>query len=234
MEESRWLDYAPSYMTALQTAAQYIDEPRDLLGNVRVPDLESLVQGAGNTTDRFQWQFVDRSQKTNYTSLYGVPLVDIPRLGNMSFPLESAYWTAQCNDLAISGNSTIGTDKSSSYETGSSSFELDIDYRNDFWRHADEIMKGNYYTQLTYFTKAGNVSYNKYDNYTTRWYEMSTNCTISLRVVESDVACTAGLCNVQRMRYSNRSLAKFFADPDLEDGRPGATPSYDRLLGSLV
>lgn len=55
MGERSWASYAPPFMTALQTALKYANEPRDLFGNLRTPDIDSIPSDnmIVNTSD---WQ----------------------------------------------------------------------------------------------------------------------------------------------------------------------------------
>lgn len=97
MEEYNWPLYSPLYVTALQTSRQNLDEPRDQFGNVRIPDISSLVPNNGTFEANFNWHDIGSEVVPTYTSLYGVPMVDIPKSGNISFTLDFSYWEIRCS-----------------------------------------------------------------------------------------------------------------------------------------
>lgn len=97
MEEYSWAQYAPLYMTALQTSRQTYNKPTDLFGNIRIPDLLSLDTTSQASNLSSQWHDVVDSMKTTYSSLLGVPTIDVPQIGNVSFTLESSYWQVRCS-----------------------------------------------------------------------------------------------------------------------------------------
>lgn len=97
---SYWPFYAAPYMTALETSKQTINSSMDLWRNVKMPDIKSL-QGYRMDTPASQWYNISDKAEVTYASLLGIPIVGIPESGNMSFHIESFYWSVECNAAKI-------------------------------------------------------------------------------------------------------------------------------------
>lgn len=101
MKEQAWDRYAPLFMTTLQTARLTVNESRDLFGNVRIPDINSLDTSSDPTAQVYDWRDVQDKAEVSYTSLLGYPTIDVPNLGNVSFTIESSYWEVRCQPFQI-------------------------------------------------------------------------------------------------------------------------------------
>jgi hypothetical protein len=204
MDENFWSFYAAPFTTALQTAIKYVSEPRDLFGNPRIPDINSVAwenMYSQNTSDLHAVQ--DTSNLT-YTSLFGVPVVDIPTLGNVTFTLESSYWEINCDPFAPNTYS-LDSNVSDLYDRiledpYGPSFLLDkqvLRQKNNTWPTGNDFVFGFRYSTKTSF-RHSSIGV------------MKANCTASFRLVESEVDCEAGDCSVQRMRHGKRDMSHIF------------------------
>jgi hypothetical protein len=90
MQEANWAQWTPFYMTALQTSRLSFDSPRDMFGNARIPDISLLDTSSNPSIQPHDWHLVKSHSNLTYISLLGVPIVDIPKLGNISLTVESA------------------------------------------------------------------------------------------------------------------------------------------------
>ena len=209
MEEYFWGSYAPIYMTALQTSRQIGQGPRDLFDNVRIPDLRSLNLGEDPSQHTDRWYSVENRPELSYTSLHGQPVIDIPKSGNVSFPLESSYWETQCGSFSpgadwVSENSSDVDPYRGVLTPGPSipTFDLILE-QGQFNEEAPPDKLGQF--QFNYVSKV-NQSRN-----------INSSCTASFRTVESEVFCEDAKCLVQKMRYLNRNLTSMFRPMAAED-----------------
>ncbi|KAH7385587.1 hypothetical protein DE146DRAFT_212907 [Phaeosphaeria sp. MPI-PUGE-AT-0046c] len=189
MEEYNWARYAPLFMSTLQFARQNFNQSRDLFGNIRIPDMTSLATGT-DTSDA-EWYSISDDSSPLYTSLLGSPVVGIPSSGNLTFMIESSYWEVRCGPFTSSesfeNNATIPAGIGRVLPSFSGpTFDLVQWYSRD---------DNDTQPDFKYVTKFG---------YTTFKY---SNCTAALRIVESEVGCQQGLCDVQRMRTSSQSAS---------------------------
>lgn len=202
MEEYSWAQYAPLYMTALQTSRQTYNKPTDLFGNIRIPDLLSLDTTSQASNLSSQWHDVVDSMKTTYSSLLGVPTIDVPQIGNVSFTLESSYWQVRCS--AFTRGAPWGSPSNDSsvnpYEDpyrgllspgpGGQSFGFKLYPENPF---NATIFRKELLT-FDYLSKDGLSTV------------INSTCIATLRVVESEVSCEAAACGVRKVRNSPRDM----------------------------
>jgi hypothetical protein len=87
-------------MTALQISRQNIDEPRDLFGDVRIPDIRSLIPSNNTFEPPSNWYAIEDRPVLTHASLLGIPVADVPKSGNVSLPFESSYWEIRCNPFS--------------------------------------------------------------------------------------------------------------------------------------
>ncbi|KAF3003174.1 hypothetical protein E8E13_009232 [Curvularia kusanoi] len=189
MLERHWAQYGPLYMTSIQTSHQVFDQPRDLFGNVRIPDISTVIPSS-NSQNRDQWHNISEQAVFNYTSLLGVPLVDVPQFGNTSFTLESPYWEVSCEKFVADE-----TERLIIGPTGKSFF-MDFDI--------DGQAVGSSEMHFDYVTKTND------GNETMPITNKQSKCLATLRLVESDVGCKAGDCKVQKMRYLDLDTSHMF------------------------
>ncbi|KAJ8118309.1 hypothetical protein OPT61_g697 [Boeremia exigua] len=191
MEEYYWSSYAPLYMTTLQFARQTFNESRDSFGNVRIPDIRSLGADTKASPHSYDWFPVSDSDSHSYTSLFGNPVVGIPSSGNVTFTIESNYWETQCgtftDEILFKNNGSIPGGVGAVLEIASPSFDLVA------WPTKD----GDTTERFTYVTRSSMEGL----RYTT--------CTADFRIVESEVGCRAGICDVHKMRISSRDVKSF-------------------------
>ena len=77
-------------------------EPQDPFGNLKIPDLQSL----GLSEDSRDWTGLPPSSNFSYSSLVGIPFAKPTGTGNLTFTLQSWYWTL--DDPIISQVNTTG------------------------------------------------------------------------------------------------------------------------------
>jgi hypothetical protein len=207
MDENLWSFYAAPFTTALQTAFKYASEPRDLFGNPRIPDINSVAWENMYSQNASDSHAVQDTSNLTYTSLFGVPVVDIPTFGNVTFTLESSYWEINCDPFTPDTSfrqSTINHSYANILQDPyGPSFLLDnhvLHQDNDTWPTGNDFVFGFRYATKTSFNRSP-----KNDTGV-----MTVNCTASFRLVESEVDCEAGDCSVQRMRRGKRDMSHIF------------------------
>jgi hypothetical protein len=202
MEESNWNRYAPLYMTALQTSRQTFDQPRDLFGNVRIPDISSVSRNASQSL--YDWHAIEDESSMKYTSLLGIPTVDIPQPGNISFALDSSYWEIRCHQFVpgaefqrpghSKGNSTSTDPYNGKLAPGPSGTSFNFDGA------VEDMLVNSHKIQFIF----------NYLSKTASSEAINSTCTAILRIVESEVGCEAGACSVRKMRTLDRDVAYMF------------------------
>jgi hypothetical protein len=204
LEEYYWTRYGPLFLAALQTSPVNGNESRDLFGNARIPDISSLGADTDATPLALDWHDAKDKSSFIYSSLLGVTVFDVPDTGNVSFVIESSYWEVRCKPFLV--NVIL----ESSNGTG----------QHDSTKLTPEI-DGNPSFNMTLKTGFKNTTqyYFDYMSRVSRQESTKTLCSASLRVVESEIGCDGGICDVQRMRNSNR-------DPFSLIGYDGFTNKY--------
>ncbi|KAJ4343399.1 hypothetical protein N0V95_006661 [Ascochyta clinopodiicola] len=206
MEETSWGRYAPVYMTSLQTSRLTVNATRDLFGNVRIPDITSLDTTSDPTAVVSDWRHVPEYGHISYASLLGYPTLDVPRVGNVSFTIESTYWEVRCKPFtkgaSFALNETIDVDP---YEgklgpgTASTSYALLLKDQGGY----NTSLPGSRKIQMG-FDYVSKISTNQ---------AINSSCAASLQLVESEVGCDTGICRVQRMRDSKRDPLYLLGQP---------------------
>ncbi|KZM20786.1 hypothetical protein ST47_g8099 [Ascochyta rabiei] len=206
MAETTWGRYAPLYMTSLQTSRLTVNASRDLFGNVRIPDITSLDTASDPTVVVSDWRHVPEDGDISYTSLLGYPTIDVPRVGNVLFTIESTYWEVRCNPFTKGApfvlNETIDVDPYKGHlgpGTASTSFAMLLKDSGGF----NTSLPGNRKIQLG-FDYVSKISMNS---------AINSSCAASLQLVESEVGCDTGICRVQRMRDSKRDPLYLLGQP---------------------
>ncbi|KAF9690634.1 hypothetical protein EKO04_011473 [Ascochyta lentis] len=206
MSETSWSRYAPLYMTSLQTSRLTVNASRDLFGNVRIPDITSLNTNSDPTAPVSDWRHVPEDADISYTSLLGYPIIDVPRVGNISFTVESTYWEVRCKPFTAGApfvlNKTADEDPYGGFlgpGTASPSFYMLLQDDGGF----NTSLPGNRKIQLG-FDYLSKISMNK---------AINSTCAASLQLVESEIGCDTGVCRVQRMRDSKRDPLYLLGQP---------------------
>jgi hypothetical protein len=198
----KWSSYVPIYMTALQTSRLNVDKPWDLFGNVRIPDIGSLIPSNEKDPATFEWHTLGDQTIPAWTSLLGVPVADVPKSGNISFTLESPYWEIRCTPF-------VTREYLARYEGNLTNNPFAHDEEKSFlWEPAFTLelegekrrptIENDFSVLTTYTTRS-------FDRYIHR-----SNCTLRLRLAESVINCEDAACNVKKMRYLYRDFTDFF------------------------
>jgi hypothetical protein len=182
--------YTPLFIAALQTSRHNIDTPADLFGNVRIPDINAFNTSRSRTqgNDGNDWRYVQNSSDLSYTSVFGVPVAGVPRVGNVSFPLITHYWSINCTvEDDLKGPSSWdrvkfpNDTKLSNSKPQSPSFDLILNQNS-----TDDDIRFRFLSRTS-------------ENITTI-SAVSTQCNAKPTVVESWVSCRDGACRVRAMR----------------------------------
>ena len=213
MLELDWIGWGPFYMTALQTSRLSHHRPRDMFGNVRIPDIGLLRSGRNLSHHSYDWLPIESQSALTYTSLLGLPIADIPKLGNVSFTIESSYWQVRCGPWTNADPGILVSRINSSgelFEYSGQTYTLAWSSGTmlDPWPPAtNEDIKFDF----DYYTKTSlGASGNK------------TSCTAAFQLVESVVVCEAAACVVQKMRHVARNVTSMFGvSPPMERVRTG-------------
>jgi hypothetical protein len=211
MIERQWPRFAPLYLTAFQTTRQTFDEPSDLFGNVKIPDIASLHGFESAFYQNVTWEeakhnrsreFIERIESDQYgrwydvtapiayTSLLGIPVVGVPTSANMTFTAISSYWTVGCEAFTYLENSSMWPAAMNSspptLARGPTTPSFDI-----FWSDWSD-WNGRIRIEFDYVSKISLYNF------------VTARCAASFQVVESEINCVASRCGVQRMREINR------------------------------
>lgn len=69
----------------------------DLFGGVKIPHITLLDGYDEAPAHTYGWYNVSHEKQIPYTSMLGMPLIDIPKLGNSTFDMISSYWDIKCS-----------------------------------------------------------------------------------------------------------------------------------------
>ncbi|KAI1655526.1 hypothetical protein F4813DRAFT_161875 [Daldinia decipiens] len=89
-----------SFVSSLVSPASISQSPMDPWGNIKIPFIENLpgYDSAGED----EWiQFSGYSEATPYSSLVGIPIANIPKIGDTEFTIEASYWNFRCPDFGF-------------------------------------------------------------------------------------------------------------------------------------
>jgi hypothetical protein len=196
LEEYYWTLYGPLFLAALQTSTVNSNESRDIFGNARIPDISSLGSDTDAIPLALDWHDTRDKSSLTYSSLLGNTVFDVPDTGNVSFVIESSYWEVRCkpffSNITLEDfnktNSSSDPTKLYAGSYGGASFTMKM-----------EIAPDDTATRY-YFDYVSRVS---------RLEATNTSCSASLRIVESEIGCDGGICDVRRMRNSDRDVILF-------------------------
>jgi hypothetical protein len=192
--------FASLFVTAIQTSRHNIETPLDLFGNVRIPDI-NVFNSPSSPESGVDWHNIQNGTDLSYTSVFGVPIAGVPRIGNVSFTLVTHYWTVNCTaedrdnrlqpwDPMFPPNDT----KLAILKPLSPSFDLVVDEKNS--TNSDIIF--HYLSR----TKEEVTD-------TSVW---SIKCRTKPIVVESRVVCYDGACRIHAMQRLPRKPTDIWSD----------------------
>jgi hypothetical protein len=214
MAEGDWPQYAPLYMTALQTSRQTLNQSMDLFGNVKIPDVTRLKNfnsiSRANTTlynnwgrdtsppddilteseQRSAWYYINHDEPGTYTSLLGVPVIDIPTAGNSSFEVTSAYWDVRCNPFSYRKGRNVTDVEGLEPGPFGPSYAMAADRVDDMWNYRYQKLR----IEITLGSKIAHSEF------------VSSKCSATLQYIESYVRCEAAACAVDRVRELQRPV----------------------------
>jgi hypothetical protein len=208
-----WPQYAPLYMTALQTSRQTSNLPMDLFGNVKIPDVTRLEDfqsiSPTNATlynnldiihsptdvpkkfeERSRWYDINHDEPGIYTSLLGIPVIGIPTFGNSSFELTSAYWDVRCNPFRHEKERNITDVEGLISGPFGPSYAIVPDGVDHWWNYHYKRLR----IEMTFRSK---IAYSEF---------ISSKCSATLQYIESYVRCKAAACAVDRVRELQRPV----------------------------
>lgn len=195
----------------------------DLWGNVKIPRLESLDV----LPDSNGWRAVPLLN-VSYSSLVGIPIANIPKVGNSSFVVQSSYYEFSCPDdplllpaseeIIWFGNGTGKVRGSGQIVAGQGTFR---DYGKSYGADFGTAL------EVTFSIATEPPSLNNLDSEALSplpFYFQSAvkyrgdvddtiaalNCTVSYPSVESKVQCQGSLCRVVAVRPATKYLVSPF------------------------
>jgi hypothetical protein len=174
-------------MTALRTSRNSLNPSMDLWGNVRIPDIDSLMAGNSNSSD--DWIKVNHSGNTSYSSLLGLPVIGVPSSGNSSYEVTSRYSVINCFNITYATdpkpwNILSGLSNSSSWGNRPATFSMTASGPNTNFNSTAL----QYFLLLSVVDEGSSLS--------------AANCSVGLRDVDSKVLCHGQNCQVDSMRLS--------------------------------
>jgi hypothetical protein len=230
-----WFDSArqfiqSAYISALLAPQNYLDDPVDSWGHVKIPMLDDLSpwndEVEGNPWVPVHGTVEAADAYTAYTAITGLPVAGLPEVGTTNFSMESMYWVCNCSDSSKSpGNGTVVVDLygtqtalepgvtlqpgSKGYFSSPGSASLFTGSTND------ETETNPLYSNIFYISNMmeffGNVVYSPGPSL---WYY---NCTVAVARVESSVSCEGTSCEVTSMRRSEKNTLPAWEPPPLMD-----------------
>lgn len=176
----------------------------DAWGNVKVPRIESLDAA---TADRDGWiPFTSpASQVESYSSLLGIPVVNIPQTGQVGFTFESSYVSLSCAPLE--SNVTYNATNSGKLNIlcndcpGSSLKSVSISSTSTVEDDRVRCLLGVNFTDCS--TNSSELFSQTIDIYSyspVGWVHGA--CSVTETHVETMVNCTTGLCGATAVRHS--------------------------------
>lgn len=88
-----WFFTAQLYFGTIFAPLSIKQGPQDLWGNVKIPVLEDNA-GSG-------WTEISYEDTPRYSSLVGIPITNIPTVGNTTFAIESTYVSLSCDPVVL-------------------------------------------------------------------------------------------------------------------------------------
>ncbi|KAH9868436.1 hypothetical protein J1614_007508 [Plenodomus biglobosus] len=96
----RYADADALYTATLMAPIETKNGPRDLWGNVKIPNLEYISKNASATTGTDGWTAVPPIHKPElYSSLVGLPVIGLPSGYKSNFTIESTYLMVDCTSF---------------------------------------------------------------------------------------------------------------------------------------
>jgi hypothetical protein len=173
------------YMTAIQYSTQNINSSMDMWGNVKIPAIKSL--GTYRSDEHSDlWHKVTNESGITYSSLFGIPIIGLPKVGNTTFSLISHYWDIEVKNVRVNVNVT-------------------------FWNTSESVIFGPAEAASTYVLRLGsglgNLTYYSRGVMLDTEYVPTAAADISYQavMVESQIGCWDTSCRVQAMRMVDRT-----------------------------
>ncbi|KAI0842389.1 hypothetical protein F5Y06DRAFT_292316 [Hypoxylon sp. FL0890] len=94
-----------AFMATLASSLPIRESSLDPWGNIKIPAIESLLKF--DSADNDDWvSFAGYSDATPYSSLIGIPVANVSRVGVTEFTLETTYWNLHCPEYGYSNDYT--------------------------------------------------------------------------------------------------------------------------------
>lgn len=174
------------YLSALRSSRNQQSSSTDLWGNIKIPDIDSLSI-ATSPSDQDGWLQIDQTTASNYSSLLGIPVIDVPTIGNSTFTITSRYFAIECEGIEYIKNYT---DWNGPYATTQGSFKMS--------------MNGFVQNTTNYDPSASIMSFLVYSLAEVDAITSVTraNMSLGIRDVSSKIRCQDQSCRVEAMRHS--------------------------------
>lgn len=212
---------------------------RDTWGNVKIPEYGSLDNVAADSEG---WKNINAESSTKYSSLVGIPIGNVSKIGHTDFVMTSSYFRLECPHgpqllpyddevLWFDGNVTGHLRGSGKLVNGTGSQRFPSDDFNgesggrvtfsigtfDNFNVARDRLRSIYFQSYTSTPDAD------LQNIT------ALNCVVSYPYVDSKISCTDQTCSVSAIRPSSQTYASYLRiDSSLSKY---TTPLDDEIVG---
>jgi hypothetical protein len=203
------------YAASLLAPESVKQSSTDLWNNVKVPMLEALPANSKNV-NRSTWVDINPNPDIIYSSLAGIPVAGIPKLGTANFSMESSYLWLNCTSVARNIDpfsekarrilTDITLQSNSSWDplfNGSGTLAGRCAWDQSSWFLSSTASLSVPSTESKRFTEYWHMVFGSRQITSTNAYAYTIfNCTIGDTRVESQVFCKDSSCAVNRIRQS--------------------------------
>lgn len=215
---------------------------QDTFGNINIPMLEAIAEDI--QPDANGWFNTSAKENMTYTSIFGLPALNIANKANSTFSMETSYFNVQCNMKSKGFNATTGN------VTGTMALNGGTDSIFKAIRDHDEFSinyDNGQYLNLWYSDTHTNDEYplflglNSFAALSTPQISQAM-CSLTTTYLEASVFCNGTLsCNVAAIRESKlphpssnlSALDGITAPGGMAEQIPGASVK-DAFLQSLI
>ena len=205
-------DTTPSSIQAIVAASLLAQNstqlsPVDTWGNAKIPAVESLVQAtlSADPQRSSSWLDMDSMPPQEYSSLVGIPMTNIPAVGNANFSIENSFVYTQCKRvkqlLSLSEYCALPAidDGECTFDSNKALTGSILQNQSSIITTSSGALTSPYKPQrfTLQYAWSGQIITNTTDPSITLY-----DCSLYSVRVEANVLCTDAKCAVKRIRQS--------------------------------
>ena len=205
------------FSSSLMAPASIRNSSMDLWGNVKIPDISRLPNSSLNSTGWFNLPLAVLDTNVTYSSVLGIPLSNVPKLGNTTFSMETSYLALDCYDNITSFdlenvhggffNYTNLFDqsvvlKAENSTLSNSSYYAPVGFIRTFSMAINGFYRGGAYGMVQEYENDTSTYEPRTLIFQSAWGNATAWCPITTTYVESVVECVGTSCTVTAIRPS--------------------------------